>query len=177
MPGELYVAKTADTAFVDPCIKTSLLREDLLDRWKEMSCTLEEWGNLFNLVDSDRAIKPEGTESNVKFSVDDLNERDQEDYTALAFKTPQKRKQIDMLKGELTIPSFAKAIEVIDELVNPDLNRLDIKKHDHRSLEMRSFMQVFLSHFEQERATSFSYFESNDVRMNHLKMETKGVGC
>jgi len=42
LPGELYVARTADTAFVDPVVKTSVLREDLLERWEEMSCTLDE---------------------------------------------------------------------------------------------------------------------------------------
>jgi len=102
--------------------------------------------------------------------VDDLNERDQEEHISLAFKTPQKKKQVDILKGALTIPSFAKAIEVIDELVNPEVTCLDIKELNHRSLEMHSFVEGFLSHFEQKRATSLSYFESNDVRMNHFNV-------
>jgi len=75
----------------------------------------------------------------VKFSVFDLNERDQEESNALAFKTPRKRKQVDMLNEALTIPPFAKIIELLsEELINPDGNRNDIFELDARTMDMRS---------------------------------------
>jgi len=172
LPGELYVAKTADTAFVDPVVKMSLLKEDLLERWKSISCTLDEWASLFSLVeanavDQSQAISISG---GVKFSVSDLRIKDQEENTALAFKTPRKRKQMDMLNSTLAIPSFASQINSIDQAINPENNRRDITELDDRTLNLRSALETFLSQFEQERSSSLSYFESSDVKFSKLKL-------
>jgi len=166
LPGELYVTRTAETAFVDPVVKTSVLNEDLLERWKEMSCALDEWATLFRLVDKD---KHHQAATNVKFYVFDLNERDQEESNALAFKTPRKRKQVDMLNEALTIPPFAKSIEPLsEESINPDANRNDIFELDARTMNMRSTLEKVISTVEQERATSLLYFESSDARFSKL---------
>jgi len=106
LPGELYVAKNSETAFVDPCVRTSSLKEDLLSRWKEMNCSLDEWTKLFALIESSEPSAP-----NVKFSVSDLKARDQEEISALAFKTPRKRKQIDMLQNAIVFQPLQTRLE------------------------------------------------------------------
>jgi len=170
LPGELYVAKTADTAFVDPCVKTSSLRDDLVEKWKLMNCTLDEWTSLFNLVDQN--VKDEDMSSlgiNVKFSGADLQVKNQEEHTALAFKTPRKQKQMDLIKESLEIQPFNNVIGEVEQVINVETNRSHITELDDRTVEIRSTLEKFLSQFEEERALSLSYFESNDVRITKMK--------
>jgi len=149
-----------------------LLHEELLERWRSIHCTLEEWTNLFSLVEAnvvDHSDVP-STSGNVKFSVSDLRIKDQEENTALAFKTPRKRKQMDILNSTLSIPSFGTLISSIDKGIDPEKNREDITVLDERTITLRSALESFLSQFEQERSSSLSFYESSDVKFSKLKL-------
>ena len=169
VPGELYVAKTSETAFVEPCVKTSVLGDELLQRWKEMSCTLEEWGNLFNLVSSDNETKSSDA-NEVKFSAGDLHLKDQEEHIALSFKTPRKRKQIDMLQNSVSFQDFSTAIRISDQYITQEDNKAYISELNDRTVNFKSSFEKFMSEFEKERASSLSYYESNDLRLNRVKV-------
>jgi len=166
LPGELYVAKTSDTAFVDPCVRTGLLNEDLLRRWRDMSCSLAEWTKLFGLIGSSEPPAP-----NVKFSVSDLKARDQEEVNALAFKTPRKRKQIDMLQSSIVIPTFEHKIGTTDTIISTEKNRAHIAELDVRTIDLKASLESCLSQAEQDQSTTLSYFESNDLKVNKIKVE------
>jgi hypothetical protein len=49
-PGELYIAKTATTAFAEPKSHIQRLTPELWSEWNNLSCTQEEWNRLFMLV-------------------------------------------------------------------------------------------------------------------------------
>ena len=166
LPGELYVAKTSETAFVDPCVRTSSLNEDLLSRWKEMNCSLDEWTKLFGLIESSEPSAP-----NVKFSVSDLKARDQEEVSALAFKTPRKRKQIDMLQNAMVIPTFANSIGGTDTIMSVEKNRIHISELDDRTKVLKASLESCVSQIEEDQSTTLSYFESNDLKLNKIRVE------
>ena len=166
LPGELYVAKTSDTAFVDPFVRTESLNEDLLKRWREMNCSLAEWTKLFGLVEAS-----EPSALNVKFSVSDLKARDQEEVNAMAFKTPRKRKQIELLQNSIVLPKFENTIGVTDTTISTETNRTHIAELDVRTVNLKTSLESCLSQVEQEQSTNLSYFESNDLKVNKIKVE------
>jgi len=89
LPGEAYVAKTNDSAFVNSFVKTDSLKPEVWGKWSDMSCTFEEWTNLCQLVKDEKGVK---------FLSEDLEQQNFKENNALAFKTPRKRKQSDMIQ-------------------------------------------------------------------------------
>jgi hypothetical protein len=57
-PGDLYVAKTATTAFADPKSHYLRLTPELWSDWDNLACSLEEWSRLFMLVNNDTDAAP-----------------------------------------------------------------------------------------------------------------------
>jgi hypothetical protein len=58
LPGSLFVAKTATTAFADPKSSLSFLTPGLVVEWNSSSFTLEEWSQLFMLVNNSTSKIP-----------------------------------------------------------------------------------------------------------------------
>jgi len=81
----------SDSAVVEPKLKTQHLIDDLLHSWEDLLITLEEWTSLFSLAQE----RTEDLTSGVKFSLKDIKVKDGEETTALAFKTPMKRKYME----------------------------------------------------------------------------------
>jgi hypothetical protein len=84
-PGDLYVAKTATSAFADPKSHFMFLTAELWLAWNSRSCSLEEWSRLFMLVNN--ADEEEGPTSSARLEA-------QETFAtrAEAHRTPGKRK-------------------------------------------------------------------------------------
>jgi hypothetical protein len=51
-PGDLYVVKTATTAYAAPKSHYLKLTPELWSNWDNLACSLEEWSRLFMLVSS-----------------------------------------------------------------------------------------------------------------------------
>ena len=155
LPGEAYVAKTNDSAFVDPFVKTDSLKPEVWEKWRDMSCTFEEWTNLCQLVSDEKGVK---------FSSEDLEQKNFEETNALAFKTPRKRKVPDQTQETTLVPQFSqigdKALVNSFEETHQALTFLDDK-----SSRLKDFVDLLNDRMLQEETNSLSYFQKNDLSL------------
>ena len=86
-PGDLYVAKTATTAYADPKCHYLRLTPELWSDWDNLACSLEEWSRLFMLVNN--------ATDNAPATLAELEARSNFASQAEAHRTPGKRKVSD----------------------------------------------------------------------------------
>jgi hypothetical protein len=86
-PGDLYVAKTATTAYADPKSNYMKLTPELWSDWDNLACSLDEWSRLFMLVND--------TDDDVPATLAKLEARSNFASQAEAHRTPGKRKLSD----------------------------------------------------------------------------------
>jgi hypothetical protein len=84
LPGDLYVARTATSAFTDPKSSVSKLTLNLMVEWKVLTVSLSEWSKLFMLVNMPSEDGPT--------SAANLEARELFASRAEAHRTPRKRK-------------------------------------------------------------------------------------
>jgi hypothetical protein len=87
-PGDLFVAKTASTAFADPRTCVNFLTPDLLVDWNSNTFSLEKWVRLFMLVSDSETDSP----VKVPISLANLEAKGLFAAKAEAHRTPGKRK-------------------------------------------------------------------------------------
>jgi len=167
IPQEAYVARTSESAFVEPMTKTTYLTRDLLASWKELYVTLEEWTSLFSLVTSQEEEAKES--GGVKFSLQDIKVKDEEESSALAFKTPRKRKFTSPSSPALLIPIFERVIEE-DENRSFTLEAVKayINKLDERSMQLRGVLTDWTSRSDRTYNEALSFYHSTDLKLNKL---------
>ena len=164
---EAYVARTNETAFVEPMIKTNLLNSELLSRWRELYVTLEEWSSLFSL------IKPEdegdSDMAGVKFSLEDIKVKDEEESSALAFKTPRKRKASESHSPAMLIPTYDRVIDEDEErLFTLEAVKSYINELDQRSMQLREVLTDWSTRSDRAHSEALSFYQSTDVRMSRV---------
>jgi len=123
-----------------------------------MSCTFEEWTNLCQLVKNEKGVK---------FSSEDLEQKNFEENNTLAFKTPRKRKQSDMIQENFLITKFSligdKALVNSFQETHQALSLLNDK-----SIHLKEFVEKLHARMEREETNSESYFEKNDLSLIKL---------
>jgi len=165
-PGEAYVAKTSEKAFVEPRLKTQHLTTNLFNSWRDLLITLDEWTSLFALAQVEGSKDEEDRE--VKFSLEDIKIKNEEETSAIAFKTPRKRKATDFQSLNTEIPTF-KSLSIVDEeefdlnLAEAHINELDV-----RSEQLREALTARTLKYERDHADSLSFFFSTEVKFTRL---------
>jgi hypothetical protein len=86
IPGEIYVAKGATTAFATPALAESALDPHVATEWRSLSLTLPEWNEKFLIA---TAVSDELPASAAAIEMQETFYRNK----ALSFKTPAKRKR------------------------------------------------------------------------------------
>jgi len=165
-PGEAYVAKNSEAAFVEPSLDTRHLSPSLLNSWKDLLITLEEWTSLFSLAQVED--EQEGGNREVKFSLDDIKVKDEEETTAMAFKTPRKRKYLEPQSPSMLMPVFE---NLITEGARPfDLKVAEsyINELDRRSIQLREIVTAWTSRSDRQQNDALSFYHSTDVKLNRL---------
>jgi len=162
-PDEAYVAKSSEAAFVEPRLNTKHLSHSLLDSWKDLLITLEEWTSLFALVQE----KEEG-EREVKFSLSDIKIKDEEEATAIAFKTPKKRKYLEPQSPSMLMPTFDRLIA--DDARSLDLNMAEnyLNELDRRSIQLREVITSWITRSDSQQNDALSFYHSTDVKLTRL---------
>ena len=109
VPGEAYVARAPDSAFVAPSIKLSFLTEQTIQSWFNTSNTLEEWNELFDWAKKEYEEASEDTIS-PKISEEDIKLRNETEKRFMDFKTPKKRK-LEEDPHPISKPQFKKMLK------------------------------------------------------------------
>ena len=167
VPGEVFVLKKSDAAFVEPSLSGSLLNDDLLRSWMTLSNPLEEWNRLFSLV----RLKADDNESgHVKFSEEDIRSKENEISSAIAFKTPRKSNSNLIKYVDDLIPEFDSF--TIEETSESDLEKKPllnmVRILDDRSIHLRSGLSQVLELSRNNNTTVISALESTDLKVNRL---------
>jgi len=172
LPGEVYVAKTSDSAFVNPYISGTNLSEELLNSWKATLCTLQEWIRLFSLVklqndDENEEVEPK------QVSKEDLLESQSLFANAMDFKTPRK-KNISFATGAVDLVPMFSNLD-IDNKGPQTEGQIDmlgaLKALDKRSLSLRDAVQTLHDQLIQNDATTNSLFDIADIKYQDLKTD------
>jgi len=174
LPGEVYVAKTSDSAFVNPYLSGIKLSDDLLDSWKATLCTLQEWIRLFSLVklqnDDD-----ENEEVEVKpVSKEDLLQSQSLFANAMEFKTPRKKNISFAAEANDLVPTFTNLNITDDKDPSTDGQRDmlgALRALDERSVSLRDALQALQEQLTQNDATTNSLFDIADIKYQDLKTD------
>jgi len=170
IPGEAYVAKSSDAAFTEPVIRTSLLSEDLLSKWKNLSCTLDDWIELFDLASSTTTEDDPGV-SLPRISSEDLQLKNKEVTKVLTFKTPKKdpRNSDLLMSTSLILPEFEQLqVSESDSFSASHVLNLDSKVE----LIHKSF-QVLTTQHQELFVESRSSLQNLDLRVERI---SSGMG-
>jgi len=89
-PGYIYVMKTTSTVFVSPSISSKVINVELLSKWLEDACSIDEWHKRFLLLKQE-IENPILRLASEKISQLDLEAKDTFVSSALVFKTPKKK--------------------------------------------------------------------------------------
>ena len=89
-PGYIYVMKTTSIVFVSPSISSKVINVELLSKWLEDACSIDEWHKRFLLLKQE-IENPILRLASEKISQLDLEAKDTFVSSALAFKTPKKK--------------------------------------------------------------------------------------
>ena len=166
VPGEAYVAKAADKAFVEPRLKTQHLTTSLFNSWKDLLITLDEWTSLFSLAQVDDTKDEEDKE--VKFSLEDIKLKNEEETSAIAFKTPKKRKETELQSSDTEIPDYNPLVSLEGRDFHLDMAELHIDELDRRSVLLREVLNSRTLRYEKDHADSLSFFFSSEVKFARL---------
>ena len=92
LPGAIFVLKTSSSVFCEPSIDSTLLSDDIFNKWKLERCSLHEWLRRFRLVELEHrhtSIR----EPDPKISIADLEAKQEQDRNLRDFKTLAKKRQ------------------------------------------------------------------------------------
>jgi len=97
LPGEIYVLKTQDKAFIAPTMSANVLGDTLWERWFSEMNTLDEWNDRFALVQQEIKF-PVLREASTKITELDLLAAEEQNNVIMEYKTPFKRQKVQEQK-------------------------------------------------------------------------------
>jgi len=107
-------------------------------------------------------------EREVKFSLSDIKIKVEEEATAIAFKTPKKRKYLEPQSPSLLMPTF-------DRLISDDSGSLDLStaesylnELDRRSIQLREVITAWTSRSDSHQNDALSFYHSTDLKLTRL---------
>jgi len=164
LPGEIYVKKSASTAFVAPSIPSDFLRDDLLTSWFSSSATIVEWNQRFSLAKHENKYpilrKPEE-----KITEVDIKAKQVLMVSTLAYKTPAKKKRVSPYQLHIDYPEAEKIPDPIAGL--PDqLEPINSKL----SLISGALDSIYVSQ-QKDTVSAFEGLQSADARISRLEQD------
>jgi len=162
VPGELFVLKSPSTAFIAPVIQSEGLSEELLARWFEESCTIDEWHQRF-LLASQELSRPSSRQPTDGVTDLDIQAKGAAVTATLAFKTPARKTRPVSVETVHDVPEFMEIgshLDIDEETLQQTLqDRFDI---------VGSAMQTIYLTQQREHNDSIQGLESSDLRITRL---------
>ena len=161
-PGNLYILRNNDTAFLTPTLSISQIHEEVIEDWFEKSQTLQSWTRTFGLAD--KTLQSEGIATH-----QNLREEKKEMKIGRTYQTPKKPKLESVLK-----PSILDyhSIPLKEEGVSGEDQGTKIVNHFDKSLRLvfeavnqMKQQQTFLQ--DQLNSSSISF----DIRIKDMEDE------
>ena len=171
VPGEIYVAKSSEAAFVNPVISSTRLNDELLASWKENSTTLQEWLRLFSLAKFDQVDE---NEKEVKgLSEADILLNENVVMTAMDYKTPRKKNitfKPENSEVEM-IPDFARlSLKIPHENMEEGNSKL-LLDLDQKTFALQESLQKVLDVVIQNDEKTLSLFDIVEIKHQDLKTD------
>jgi len=173
IPGEVYVQKSHDLAFIWPSAMTTPIESSHLEQWKTESHTLEKWLSIFSLIGEGTASPSFNIHKDI-FSGQDLQEKVMEEKEVLSFKTPRPKKWKTSIKEdheETITANFKDMFEGVNEaedLKDASIITALFKELDRRSITLLEVFKMHVNRSEREAATSSASHHNADVRLTNL---------
>lgn len=118
LPGEIYVMKSPETAFVAPIMKADILGDTIWERWSSEANTLEEWNERFDLVHQEHEY-PSLRDPSSKISEEDLIATGEQKTSIMKFKTPFKKSKPDsddvIMRSLVSLPDSITQLQLDDD--------------------------------------------------------------
>ena len=161
-PGNLYILRNNETAFLTPTLSISQIHEEVIEDWFEKSQTLQSWTRTFGLAD--KTLQSEGIATH-----QNLREEKKEMKIGRTYQTPKKPKLESVLK-----PSILDyhSIPLKEEGVSGEDQGTKIVNHFDKSLRLvfeavnqMKQQQTFLQDQLNSSSTSF------DIRIKDMEDE------
>ena len=173
LPGEVYVQKSNDLAFIWPSAMTTPIDSSLLKQWRTESHTLEKWLSIFSLIGEGTASPSFNIHEDI-FSGEDLREKVKEEKEVLSFKTPRPKKRKATLKEDPeddikeSFENLFEGVNEVEGLKDASIIATLFKELDKRSITLLEAVKLHLNRYQRESATSVASHHNADVRLTNL---------
>jgi len=173
IPGEAYVQRDKDSAFIWPSVMIDSLESDLATSWKNSAQTFDEWVTMFNLVKDEDESSPSAQKRTYGMTSQDFEEKAKEQSKLLAFKTPKPKKRKQNLVEDEKLPDFKQIFEGLSE-ADKDFSNSEttfglFSELDARTKLLLDALKRHLSNFDQERSINAACNKNADLRLSRLK--------
>ena len=174
IPGEAYVQRDSETAFMWPSVMITSLDPELATSWKNTPQTFDEWVTMFNLVKDDDESSPSAQKSIYGLTSADFEEKAKEESKLLAFKTPRPKRRKTNVEDDFNLPEFKNIMEGLqaDDVDMSDSSTIHslFKELDERSKLLLEVLKNHVLSFEEERNINAACNRNADIRLSRLKM-------
>jgi len=160
--GDIYVMKTTSSVFVAPTISSKSINIELLSKWLEDACPIDEWHKRFLLLKQE-IENPFDRLSSEKISQSDLEAKDTFVSTALAFKTPKKKPVSFYSESFNDLPELASLTTKLD----PEDNLYS--SLDDKFSSLVHVLETMNSTQTNDSSNMINGFDNIDLRLSQLK--------
>jgi len=164
LPGEIYVKKRLNQAFIAPSISSSILEKDLLDAWFNTSCTIGEWNERFALAKHEDKY-PILRKADEKISQVDIEAKGVLMMSTLAFKTPAKKRRVSPLQLQLDLPE----VQSLGEPISDTQDHLLIL--NQKLLVIANALQKMYASQQNDAGIATESFQHTDIRITKMEQD------